>query len=96
MNDNHEELDNIVSLNDEFGNKVNFEFLDFVEYEGEEYVVLLPVGDDEDDEGMVMILRIDAIDDDTESYTSVDDEETIQTVYQIFKNNFKDQYDFED
>ena len=38
-----EELDNILVLNDEEGNEVEFEFLDLIEYEGEEYVVLLPV-----------------------------------------------------
>ena len=38
-----QELDNILVLNDEEGNEVEFEFLDLIEYEGEEYVVLLPV-----------------------------------------------------
>ena len=38
-----EELDNIVILNDEDGNEVKFEFLDLIELDDEEYVVLLPV-----------------------------------------------------
>ena len=38
-----EEIDNIVILNDEEGNEVQFEFLDLIEYDGEEYVILLPV-----------------------------------------------------
>ena len=42
-----EELDNIIILNDEDGNEVEFEFLDLIEYEGEEYVVLLPVEEEE-------------------------------------------------
>ena len=38
---NNEELDdNIVVLNDENGEEVKFEFLDLIELEGEEYVVL--------------------------------------------------------
>ena len=36
-----EEIDNIVILNDEEGNEVQFEFLDLIEYDGEEYVILL-------------------------------------------------------
>ena len=36
-----EELDNIIILNDENGEEVKFEFLDLVELDGEEYVVLL-------------------------------------------------------
>lgn len=42
----NDELDNIIELNDEDGNVVQFEFLDLVELEGEEYVVLLPVASD--------------------------------------------------
>ena len=38
-----EGLDNIIVLNDENGEEVQFEFLDFIELDGEEYVVLLPV-----------------------------------------------------
>ena len=38
-----EELDNIITLNDEDGNEVKFEFLDLIELEDEQYVVLLPV-----------------------------------------------------
>ena len=37
-----EELDNIIILNDEDGNEVRFEFLDLVELEDEEYVVVKP------------------------------------------------------
>ena len=59
----NEELDNIIILNDENGNEVKFEFLDLVELDEEEYVVLLPVSEDgEEDEGEVVILkRLDEI-----------------------------------
>ena len=85
--------DNIVTLNDEFGNEVQFEFLDLVEYDGEEYVVLLPA-DDED--GEVVILKMEELDDDKDSYTSVEDEDILMAVFQIFKNMFKDEFDFEE
>ena len=91
----NEELDNIVVLNDEEGNEVDFEFLDLVEYEGEEYVILLPV--DDVDEGEVVILKVeDTESEDEESYVSVDDEETLQKVFEIFKEKFKDEFDFID
>ena len=35
---NNEELDNIIILNDEEGNETEFEFLDLIEFEEEEYV----------------------------------------------------------
>ena len=86
-------LDNIVTLQNEEGEDVSFEFLDLMEYEGDEYVVLLPV---EDSEGEVVILRLDDTDDESESYTSVDDEETLAELFRIFKEKFKDEFDFVD
>ena len=58
--------------------------------------MLLPVDDDEEDESEVVILRIEAVDDETDSYASVEDEDTLMAVYHIFKNKFKDMFDFED
>ena len=77
MNENYEgeELDNIVILNDEEGNEVKFEFLDLVELDNEEYVVLLPVtAEGEEEEGEVVILKVEDSDDensDEESYVII-------------------------
>ena len=91
-----EELDNIIVLNDENGNEIEFEFLDLIEYEGEEYVVLLP-NDEEDDAGEVVILKLEDTDsEDEESYVSVDDDEVLQNVFDIFKEKFKDEFNFID
>lgn len=92
---NNEELDNIVVLNDEEGNEVPFEFLDLIEYEGEEYVVLLPVEEDEQEESEVVILKLEDTDSETEeSYVSVDDEEVLNQVFAIFKDKFKEEFNF--
>ena len=95
-----EELDNIVILNDENGNEVRFEFLDLVELDNEEYVVLLPINDEgEEDEGEVVILKIEDTEDEDseeESYVSVEDEETLNKVFEIFKEKFKNDFDFVD
>lgn len=96
-----EELDNILVLNDEDGNEVEFEFLDIIEYDGEEYVVLLPVEEDEESEeaGEVVILKLEDNDDENaeeESYVSVDDEEVLNKVFELFKDKFKDEFNFVD
>ena len=95
-----EELDNIVILNDENGEEVKFEFLDVVELDDEEYVVLLPVSEeDEEEEGEVVILKIEDNDDENseqESYIGVEDEEILNKVFEIFKEKFKDDFDFVD
>lgn len=88
-----EDLSNIITLNDEDGNGVDFEFLDLIEYDSAEYVVLLPV-DDEDDSGEVVILRVDPVSEDEESYVSCDDDE-VAAVFEIFKEKFKDTFHFE-
>lgn len=97
MEENYNEEDNIVILNDEDGNEVKFEFLDLVELDDEEYVVLLPVTA-EGDEGEVVILKVEDTDEesDEESYVSVEDEETLNKVFEIFKEKFKDDFDFVD
>ena len=102
MNENYEgeELDNIVILNDEDGNEVKFEFLDLVELDEEEYVVLLPVTEEgEEEEGEVVILKVEDNDDpdsEEESYVSIEDEEILNKVFEIFKEKFKDDFDFVD
>lgn len=100
MDENYEgeELDNVVVLNDEDGNEVQFEFLDLVELDEEEYVVLLPITEEgEEEEGEVVILKVeDSEDDEEESYVSVNDEDILNRVFDIFKERFKDDFDFVD
>ena len=95
----NEELDNIVILNDEEGNEDQFEFLDLVELDNEEYVVLLPVtSEGEEDEGEVVILKLEDTDDDSEeeSYVGVEDEEILNQVFEMFKDKYKDEFNFVD
>ena len=95
----NEELDNIIILNDEQGNEVKFEFLDLVELDEEEYVVLLPVSEEgEEDEGEVVILKLEDTDEDAEeeSYVGVENEEILNKVFAIFKEKYKDEFNFVD
>ena len=104
MNDNEnyegEERDNLVIVNDEDGNEVKFEFLDLIDLDDEEYVVLLPIAEEgeEDEEGEVVILKVEDTDEDSEeeSYVSVEDEDVLKRVFEIFKEKFKDDFDFVD
>lgn len=93
--DNADELDNIIILNDENGEDIRFEFLDLIEHDRKGYIVLLPMDDDEET-GEVIILQVEESSDGEESYVSVDDEETLMKVFQIFKNKMKDEFSFLD
>ena len=92
-----EEENNIVVLKDEDGNDVRFEFLDLIEYNNDNYVVLLPAEESEDGDEVV-ILKEDKESEtgDEEEYISVDDEDVLNKVFAIFKEKFKDEFNFED
>ena len=96
-NGNIDEEDNIVVLKDEDGNDVRFEFLDLIEYNNDNYVVLLPAEESEEGDEVV-ILKEDKESEsgDEEEYVTVDDEGVLNKVFEIFKEKFKDEFDFED
>ena len=90
-----EEFDNIIVLNDEEGKEVQFEFLDLIELDNEEYVVLLPVEENPEETGEVVILKVEDTDSESEeSYVSVDDQEILNKVFDMFKEKFKDEFNF--
>ena len=88
-----EEEVSILTLTDEKGNDVDFEYLDCIEYQGKEYLVLLPA-DEEATE--VVILEVEPVDEETENYLSVGDEGILNAVYAIFKEKYKDVLTFEE
>ena len=91
-----EELDNVIILNDKDGNEVKFDFLDLIEYGGEKYVVLLPVEEGEDADEVVILKIEDTDSPNEESYVGVEDEEILNAVFAIFKEKFKDEFNFVD
>lgn len=79
------ENENII-LTDDQGTKLECEYLDTVNYQGKDYVILYPLDQDED-EGEVIIMEV--IDDgETEEFLSVEDEAILDAV---FKEYMKDQ-----
>ena len=76
----------LITLTDDEGNEVEFEFLDVIEYDGDEYIVLIENDEDADE---VVILKINALDEETEEYVSIDDEEILQTVFEMFKKKYE-------
>ena len=89
-------LDGKIVLHDEDGNDVEFEFLDQIEYEGKEYVVLFPI-DDIENGGEIVILEVaESENEDEETLLSVEDEKTLMTVYNIFREKYRDDFNFVD
>lgn len=91
-NENLEQLTGIMTLINENGEEVEYEFVDSITYDNAEYVVLLPV-EEGDCEAVILAVESDG---DMENYVAIDDEDILTTVYEIFKERFADQLDFED
>ena len=88
-----EEQSNILTLTDENGTDVDFEYLDAIDYEGKEYLVLMPAQEDSNE---IVILEVQPVDEENENYLSVSDEAVLDAVYDIFKDRYKDVLTFED
>ena len=86
-----QEEESILTLTDENGQDTNFEYLDCVEYQGKEYLVLMP-----QDSNEIVILEVQPVDEENENYLAVDSEDILGTVYGIFKERYKDILQFED
>lgn len=93
-NDNlMEEESGILTLTDEDAREVDFEYLDSVDYDGKEYLVLMPA---DQAETQIVILEVEPVDEENENYLSVSDEAVLDAVYGIFKERYKDILTFED
>lgn len=88
----NEEEREIIYLTDEEGNEEANEVLGMVEYDGCEYAVLYP---QEGEDGMVEIVRVEELNNEEDIYLPIEDDETLNSVFAIFKEQYKDQYDFE-
>lgn len=88
-----EEVMSTVMLADDEGNEAAYDIADFIEMDGNEYVVLVP--QDEDDEEVV-ILRVEEEDEENEVFVTEDNEEILEKVFEAFKDRFEDEYEFTD
>ena len=88
-----EEEESTLVLTDENGVDQEFEYLDCIEYEGKEYLVLIPA---EEEANEIVILEIQPVDEENENYLAVEDEAVLNAVYSIFKERFADVLTFED
>ena len=88
-----QEEESVITFVDENGEEVRFEYLDCIEYEGTEYLVLMPEGDES---GEIVILQVEPVDEELENYLAVEDEAVLAAVFEIFKEKFQDVFTFED
>ena len=87
-----EEEVTILTLTDDNGEEEQFEYLASIEYKSDEYLILLP----EEDDTQNVIMKVIPIDEENEDYIPVEDEKVLNTVFQMFKEQYKDVFDFDE
>ena len=84
MSDQEREEMSIIALTDEQGNEVEFELLDVVPYNGQEYIAIIPVAEDDEESQMVQLYRIVPDEDgESETYMGLESEEELDAVYAL-------------
>lgn len=84
-----------ITLFSEEGTPVHFDFLDLIEYENKEYVVLVP--QDAGDPPEVIILQVEETEkEDEESYIGVEDENLLERIFSEFQRRNKGRFNFVD
>jgi uncharacterized protein YrzB (UPF0473 family) len=94
-----DERDDIVVLVDENGEEVEFEHIDTIELNGNEYVVLAPLEEedsDEQEEEEVIILKIEHGEDGEDSFVTVEDEDELDEVFEEFQARMEEEFGSEE
>lgn len=97
MSDNYNP--DLIELEDDEGNKFNFEVLDRIETDEARYVALLPVYDNPqeliDDSGELVILRV-AEENGEEWFEDIQDDEEYDMIADAFVNRLQDMFEIEE
>ena len=95
--------DEKVLLTDEDGNEEAFEFLEMIQHEGMEYVVLTPASedneDDEDSEELELVILRVVYDQEAPGgslLATEENEEIVEAVFEIFQQHYEAAYDDEE
>ena len=88
-----EEEASLITLTDDNGVETTFEYLDCIEYQGKEYLVMIPA---EEDANEIVILEIQPVDEENENYLAVEDENVLDAVYNLFKDRYQNILNFAD
>ena len=81
--------DSFITLTDENGNEIDFLLLDVMEYEGADYMVLMPLTDEdgEEDEEELFFLRAEKTEY-GEVYTSIENETLLNAIADAYEKEF--------
>ena len=82
------DIDKVIVLSDDIGNEVEIEYIDSVSFGGRDYAMFMPLENDDDE---VIIMQYDNVSEDYDSFIPVTDAKTMQAVYDLLRDKYKDQ-----
>ena len=94
-----DERDDIVILVDENDEEVEFEHIDTIEMNGNEYVVLAPLEEEdaeEQEDEEVIILRIEHNDDGEDAFVTIEDDDELDEVFNEFQTRMEEEFGSEE
>ncbi len=90
-----EERDDIVVLIDENGEEVEFEHIDTIEMKDNEYVVLAPLDEDQEndqEEEEVIILKVEHNENGEDSFVTIEDDDELDEVFNEFQSRIEEEF----
>ena len=76
--------ENIIMLEDEQGNQIEFEVIDVYEFMGNTYFAMLEKLDEGEENDEVLIMKVDDTDDENPELIMVEDEKELQEAFEEF------------
>ena len=97
MEDNNIMENDYFTLTDEEGNEIEFEMIAQCERDGEKYFAMIPVADDENNDGDIceyIILKL-AEEDGEEVLVTIDDDDELDDIADYFDDLFSQEIDYD-
>ena len=80
-----DEIPDVVELTDEDGNTTRFEYITTIDQDGELYIALMPIEDEEnadDENGYVVFMKIEQDEQGEDYYVSIDDDQLVDVLFE--------------
>lgn len=81
----------IITLTDDCGNDIDFEFLDLIEYSSNSYAVLIPTDEAAD---QVLIFKVENASLEDNTFSPVEDPDLAQAIFDLFRVKNEEYFDF--
>ena len=81
----------IITLTDDRGNDIDFEFLDLIEYSSNSYAVLIPTDEAAD---QVLIFKVENASLEDNTFSPVEDPDLAQAIFDLFRVKNEEYFDF--